>query len=148
MKEFKSFYIFGLNAKFYMGIYFAAIVFAVGLVTFLSGGEALSLTALLQMFLLSLGLGFLQEGLLGAGADYSQGVFFGRSLFFLTLATAAATLFSWGFHWFGGGADWCVPLFGLFMLAGFVAMLVGEKFEQERDTLRLNSQLKEYQEKL
>lgn len=143
---YKRFYLFMLNAKCYMGIYFAGVVFVVGLVVFLSGGDSLSLLSLLQMLLVCLVLGLLEEGLLGDKADYTHGLFFGRSVFFLTLATLLCGGAAWLFGWFGGLAGWCVPLFSAFMLAGFIAMLAGEKWEQERDSRLLGRSLRDWKE--
>ena len=56
MSSFKRFYLWGMTAKLYMGIYFAAIVFVTGLITALYGGTSLRLVVLLEMFVLS-GLG-------------------------------------------------------------------------------------------
>ena len=50
------------------------------------------------------------------------------------------------FGWFGGLAGWCVPLFSAFMLAGFIAMLAGEKWEQERDSRLLGRSLRDWKE--
>ena len=138
-KYYKRFYLFMLNAKCYMGIYFAGVVFVVGLVVFLSGGDSLSLLSLLQMLLVCLVL-----GLLGERADYAHGLFFGRSVLFLILATLLCGGSAWLFGWFGGLAGWCVPLFSAFMLAGFIAMLAGEKWEQERDSQLLDRSLREW----
>ena len=143
-KYYKRFYLFMLNAKCYMGIYFAGVVFVVGLVVFLSGGDSLSLLSLLQMLLVCLVLGLLEEGLLGERADYAHGLFFGRSVLFLILATLLCGGSAWLFGWFGGLASWCVPLFSAFMLAGFIAMLAGEKWEQERDSQMLDRSLREW----
>ena len=145
-KYYKRFYLFMLNAKCYMGIYFAGVVFVVGLVAFLSGGDRLSLLSLLQMLLVCLVLGLLEESLLGDQADYSHGLFFGRSVIFLALATLLCGGSAWLFGWFGGLAGWCVPLFSAFMLAGFIAMLTGEKWEQERDSQLLGRSLREWKE--
>ena len=145
-KYYKRFYLFMLNAKCYMGIYFAGVVFVVGLVAFLSGGDSLSLLSLLQMLLVCLVLGLLEESLLGDQADYSHGLFFGRSVLFLALATLLCGGSAWLFGWFGGLAGWCVPLFSAFMLAGFIAMLAGEKWEQERDSQLLGHSLREWKE--
>ena len=145
-KYYKRFDLFMLNAKCYMGIYFAGVVFVVGLVAFLSGGDSLSLLSLLQMFLVCLVLGLLEESLLGDQADYSHGLFFGRSVLFLALATLLCGGSAWLFGWFGGLAGWCVPLFSAFMLAGFIAMLAGEKWEQERDSQLLGRSLREWKE--
>ncbi len=64
-KYYKRFYLFMLNAKCYMGIYFAGVVFVVGLVVFLSGGDSLSLLSLLQMLLVCLVLAFWRKGCWG-----------------------------------------------------------------------------------
>ena len=61
MSSFKRFYLWGMTAKLYMGIYIAAIVFVTGLITAIYGGTSLRLVVLLEMFAVSIAAGFSQE---------------------------------------------------------------------------------------
>ena len=51
-KYYKRFYLFMLNAKCYMGIYFAAIVFVCGLILAFNGQASIPLLVLLEIWLL------------------------------------------------------------------------------------------------
>ena len=145
MSGFKRFYLFGMNAKFYMGIYFAAIVFLVGGITAIFGGDSLSLWTLLGIFAVSMIVGFTQEGFLG-GESYDAGIFTRRTVVWLALSTLLVTAAAKWLDWFGGLPGWCVPLLGVFIAAGFVAMLLGQSWEQEKETRLLNEGLKRYQQ--
>lgn len=145
MKEFKRFYVWGLNAKLYMGIYFTAIVFVGGLLTFLFGGEAFRLVTLLQMLIVSIIIALAQVFLLPDSADFSHRLFFGRSVCWLAICAVLVTAAALLCGWFAGLPAWCPWLMGTFMLIGCAAMLVGFRFEQQADTLRLNESLSHYQ---
>lgn len=145
MKEFKRFYVFGMSAKLYMGIYFVALVFVVGLITAAFGGDSLKLLTLVSIFVVCMILGFTQEGFL-SGENYEKNVFTRRTVIWLigavVLVIAAAELFGW----LAGLPGWCVPVLGAFMTAGFVAMFIGIRWEQEMDTHILNEGLERYRQ--
>ena len=145
MSAFKRFYLWGMTAKLYMGIYFAAIVFVTGLITALYGGTSLRLVVLLEMFAVSIAAGFSQTWLLPPSVDFSRGILFGRSVLWLLLATALCVVVSILGGWFQGLPTWCPWLLGVILLIGFGCMLLGMKMEQEADTLRLNESLRRYQ---
>ena len=145
MKGFQSFYLWGMHAKFFMGLYFAAMVFLSGILVAVYGGDSLALLTLLEMFLLSVVIAFTQVLILPAGVDFSRGILFGRSLLWLLFSTICVIAASMLGSWFSGLPSWCPWLLGLFMLLGCSAMLVGLKFEQNADTVRLNDLLKKYQ---
>ena len=145
MKEFKQFYVFGMTAKSYMGLYFAAIVFFVSLIRLCFGDWTLSILHLGEMLLVSFVVGFLQAILLPGSTDYSKGLFFGRSVIWLLISVTLAMGVSILGGWFVGLPGWCVLLMGGLMLVGFCAMLLGQRFEQDMDTLRLNDDLKRFQ---
>ncbi len=147
MKEFKKFYIFAMNAKLYMAIYFVATLFIVSLITFLFGGKAISILTLLEMLLVNLINGFLQEILLNDNIDYSHGILFGRSIAWIILSVSISTFVCIICKWFEGYPNWCIPIFILMMIFGFCAMLVGLKFEQDADSLKLNKNLENYKNK-
>ena len=145
MTGFKKFYLWGMNTKLFMGIYFAAIVFVCGFILALTGQVTIRLIVLLEMFILSFGVAILQAVLVPDTTDFSGGIFAARAMLW-ALASALLT--------FAASAclGWLDPLgliadvaLGVLMLAGFLCMLVGQRFEQERDTERLNSALARHQ---
>lgn len=145
MKEFKKFYVWGMNAKLYMGIYFAATVFIMGIVLAIVGRDSISLLTLVQILLVDMVIAFSQVWLLNEQTDYSRSIFFGRSVLWLAIAVGLTVGASVLFGWFGGLPAWCNLLLGVFMLFGLSATLFGLKFEQEQDTIKLNSNLRTYQ---
>ena len=144
MSEFKKFYVFAMNAKFYMAIYFVATLFIVSIVTLIFGGESVSILTLFEMLFVNMVSGFLQAIMLKEGTDYSKGIFFGRSILWLIISVGITTLTAVLFGWFKGYPSYCILIFILFMLFGFCTMLYGLKFEQDADTVHLNSQLDQY----
>lgn len=148
MKAFKKFYLWGMTAKFYMGLYFAAIVFFAGIITALYGGESLRLLVLLEMFGVSIFCGFTQSWIVPACLDFSHGIFFGRSVVWLLLSTAVTISVSLLGGWFQGLPTWCPWLLGVFLLLGMSFMLLGLKFDQEADTVRLNQDLTHFQKEI
>lgn len=146
MNEFKKFYVWGMNAKFYMAIYFAATVFIIGIVLAMTGQQdSIELITLVQILLVDMIIAFLQVGILNEQTDYSRSIFFGRSILWLVIAVGLTVGASILFGWFGGLPAWCNLLLGFFMLFGLSATLFGLKFEQEQDTIKLNSNLRTYQ---
>lgn len=116
MQAFKRFYVWGMNAKFYMGIYFVAIVFLTGVVTALTGGESLRLVHLLQMLIVAMGAALAQVLLLEGRHPRSAASLRVRSVLWVVgtaVATGAcAAAFDWLEQaqsygpWLLGGA-WC-----------------------------------------
>lgn len=147
MKEFKQFYVWGMNAKFYMAIYFAATVFIIGIVLAITGHDSIGLLTLVQILLVDMIIAFLQVWILNDQTDYSRSIFFGRSILWLVVAVGLTTGASVLFGWFSGLPAWCNLLLGFFMLMGLSATLFGLKFEQEQDTMKLNKNLNTYQQK-
>lgn len=146
MKLFKGIYTWALNAKLYMGIYFVAVVFVTGIVVAITGGTSIELISLLQMLILSMIVAVLQCIMLDENTDYSKGIFFSRSLIWIVLSTLLTVAFSYLFNWFAGMPSWSHLLLAVFMLLGFASMLVGLKFEQDADTIRLNIGLKKFKD--
>ena len=147
MKKFKTIYVWALNAKLYMGIYFAAIVCLTGIVKAIFGGNSLPLLVLLEMLILSMVVAVLQVVLLDERADYSGGIFFGRSVLWLSISVVLTVFCAILFNWFAGLAAWCPFVLGAFMVFGFSSMLVGLKLEQDADTIRLNTGLNSFKKK-
>lgn len=148
MKQFKQFYVLGMNAKLYMGVYYAAITLAIAFVTFLYDGRAaISSLTLLQAIVISMVIGFAQELMLGRKTDFTKSIFFGKSVLWLAISVALTFGGSVLFNWFVDLPILCDILFGVFMAIGYSFMLLGIKFEQDMDTVKLNADLKQYQKK-
>ena len=147
MKEFKKFYVWAMNAKFFMAIYYLAIVFVVGVIYAVCGRYSVSLLALLEILPVSMIVGFSQAIILPDTTDYSRGILFLRSVCWLLLSAAVTVAGGLLFGWFAGLPGWCVWALALIMLAGCLAMLLGKEFEQNADTLKLNDGLKAYKNK-
>lgn len=147
MKALKKFYVWAMNAKLFMAIYFVAVVFVAGLVIVLTGGDSIKLLTLVEMLAMCAIIAVLQCVLLNEKTDYTKGVFFGRSCIWLVISAALSVGASMLFGWFEGLPSWCPWLLGGFMLFGLSASLYGLKFAQDIETEKLNSDLDRYQNK-
>jgi len=147
MKWFRNLYIWALNVKLFMAFYFVIIVFAVGIVELITGGDSLKLLTLAEMLLVCTVIGLLQSLLLNDSADYSHGMFFGRSVLWLALSTACAMAAALLFGWFQVSPALSVFAFGAFMLFSLILTLLGVKYEQDADTVRLNDNLQKFKAK-
>ena len=145
MKWFRSLYVWAMNAKLFMALYFIVLVFAMAVVTLLTGGDSIKLLTLLEMLMTCAVVGFLQAFLLNDSADYSRGVLFGRSILWLLLSGAAVLGAALLFGWLAGSSAWALAAFTLFFMLTLMFALMGLKFEQDADTRRLNSDLKRFQ---
>lgn len=144
MKWFRKMYVWAMNVKMFMALYFIVMVFIVGVVTLFSGGESIGLWTLLEMLLTSALVALLQRLLLSDSTDYSHGVLFGRSLMWTALSVGLSTALAALLNWFGGYPWWSLLLFAAFMALVLMLTLLGLKFEQDADTLRLNDGLKRF----
>ncbi|MEA4912635.1 MAG: hypothetical protein VB092_08520 [Oscillospiraceae bacterium] len=144
MNWYKKMYVFALNAKLTMGVFYVAIVFVTAVITLCLGGTGVSAWSLLSMLLAAMLIGFSQELLLG-NADFSGSVFFGRSILWVVFSMAVTLGGALIFRWFAALPAWSVAVLGAVMLFGFIAMLVSQKFEWEADAIGLNRDLRQYQ---
>lgn len=147
MKTFKRFYIWGMDTKRDMGVYFSALVFLCGLVAACFGQTSLRLLVLLEMLLLSFAIAALQSFLLPEGTDYTRGLFFGRALLWAGGSALAIFAASLAGGWLAAGGALSCVLLGAFMFVGLFMMLVGERFKQEVETVQLNEALARHQKK-
>lgn len=147
MKTFKRFYIWGMDTKRDMGVYFSALVFLCGLVAACFGQTSLRLIVLLEMLVLSFAIAALQSFLLPEGTDYTRSLFFGRALLWAGGSALAIFAASLAGGWLAAGGALPCALLGAFMFVGLFAMLVGERFKQEVETAELNEALARHQKK-
>ena len=147
MKAFKRFYIWGMDTKRDMGVYFAALVFLCGLVAACFGQTSLRLIVLLEMLVVSFAIAVLQSFLLPEGTDYTRGLFFGRTMLWAGVSALAIFAAGWAGGWLAVGGPLPCALLGAFMFVGLFAMLVGERFKQEAETEQLNEALARHQKR-
>lgn len=147
MKWFRSMYVWAMNAKLFMALYFIVMLFVLGLVSVLSGMYSVPLLTLLEMLLVSALVAALQRLLLDDSTDYSHGVFFSRSVLWLAVSTAIVLGAAVLFGWFAGFTAWSMAAFGAFWLLALSLTLLGLKYEQDADTVRLNDDLHRFKEK-
>lgn len=147
LKWFRKMYVWGMNAKLFMALYFIVMVFSLALATWAGGGDSIRLLTLLEMLLTCGVVAVLQALLLKDSADYSHGVLFGRSVLWLGLSAGIVVGAALLFQWFAGYPWWLLVAFVAFMLAMLIMTLEGLKFEQEADTVRLNSDLKRFKDR-
>lgn len=145
MNQFQRFYLWGMHVKFFMGLYFAVMVALAGLLTVAFGGTTLLLVTLLEMFLVSIVIAFVQVCILPASVDFSRSIFSLRTVIWLVFSFFCVVLTAQFGGWFATLPAFCPWAMGGFMLLGCAAILLGLKFQQDADTLRLNAQLKKYQ---
>ena len=147
MKFFRKLYVWSMNLKLFLSLYFMALIGLTAALEALTGGSALPLWMLVEALGASIVIAAMQNVLLNDTADYTHGVFFGRSVLWLLLSGAVIVATALLFGWFTGKPEWCLIALTLLMLAALTATLVGLKFEQDADTVRLNDDLHRYQEK-
>lgn len=135
-----------MNIKLFMAFYFVIMVFALGIVEWLMGGDSLTLLTLVEMLLVCTVIGILQSVLLNESVDYSHGMFFGRSVLWLALSTICSVGLGLLFGWFAAYPSVSVFAFGAFMLLSLTLTLLGMKYEQDLDTVRLNDGLRKFKE--
>lgn len=141
MKWFRKMFVWAMNVKMFMALYYIVMSFALAAVTLLFGGDSLHMLTLLEMLLTSAAVAGLQAWLLNDSADYSRGVFFGRSVLWLALSVLVATGAALALGWFAAYPPWSLTVFAGFMLLALILTLAGLKFEQDADTQRLNEDL-------
>lgn len=141
MAKFKNFYVWAMNAKFYMGLYCTATVFIIGIVLAIAGNDSIGLLTLVQILLVDIVIAFLQVWLLDAYTDYRRSIFFGRSVLWIAVSVILTVGGSVLFGWFGELSAWCNLILGVFIFLGFSATLLGLKFKQAQDDTKCSSDI-------
>lgn len=144
MKKYKQFYVWAMSAKLFMGIYYVAIVFLAGIMLACFGEKAIRLIALLEMLGVAMFIALAQAIILPDSTDFSKGIFFARSVLWLVMSGAAVGFIAQVGGWLEALPLWCPWLLAAIMIIGCVAALIGLRWEQEQDTVHLNSDLESY----
>lgn len=147
MKKFKEVFLWAMNMKLYMGIYFVAIVSFSSVMSLVQGKAEVSFVMICTALVASIIIAILQVLILDNHCDYSKGIFFLRTFIWMVISTLIVGTTAVAFKWFEGLSQMNYLVFTVIMAIAFIMMLVGEKFEQEASSERLNKELKSFQKK-
>ena len=143
MERFNRFYLWGVNTKYRMGLYFSAAVFCKGLVNVLLGSWTVEAVALLEMLLACFAFACTETALFPTGKNsLSQGK---RIALWAVLANVIFIGCAWGLNWFPGLPMWGVLLLIFFLECALGAMWYALWLKEKRDTAALNQGLRRFQ---
>lgn len=145
MKEFLSFYRWGLNMKFHMAIYTLALVFFKALVNLYQGESGVASITMLQMLIVSTILAIKEVVLFPAHKELEPAALKGRTILWGIAANVLMVGGALLFDWFAGVPVWMAALLGVALEGGLFAMWFGIHAAQKRDTDLLNKGLKSFQ---
>lgn len=146
MKEFKELFLWSMNMKLYMGIYFSAVLFLIGLMYFVQGIYQISILTVFTGVGASMIVALLRIRMLDSHCDYSKGIFFSKTIIWILICTIIFGVAAIVFEWFKGLPDINYWIFTIAMCIGLIMMLWGEKLEQDASTDKLNESLKNYKQ--
>lgn len=146
MKEFKELFLWSMNMKLYMGIYFSAVLFLIGLMYFVQGIYQISILTVFTGVGASMIVALLHIRMLDSHCDYSKGIFFSKTIIWILICTIIFGVAAIVFEWFKGLPDINYWIFTIAMCIGLIMMLWGEKLEQDASTDKLNESLKNYKQ--
>ena len=137
--KFSDFYVWAMDAKRTMGVYFAAYVFVYLFLGLFCGVAALPNLVALEMLLCAMAVGFAQAALVPQEkvTPARCALWTGGSAL---LTTACALILGW----FRGFPAWCAATFCIFLALGYAAMWLGLLLKARRETEALNRGLKNY----
>ena len=142
MEQFNRFYLWGVNAKYRMGLYFAAAVSFKGLVNVLLGSWIVETLILLEMLLACFAFACAETALFPHGKTLP--VEKKRVALWAVLANVIFIGCAWGLNWFPG-----IPLWGALVLVLFLESSLGGMWyalwlKEKRDTAVLNQGLRRF----
>jgi len=144
MEPFNRFYLWGLNTKYRMGLYFAAAVSFKGLVNALLGLWMVDTLILLEMLLACFAFACLETAIFPHGKNLLAEK--KRVVLWAVLANVIFLGCGWMLRWFPG-----IPLWGALVLVLFLESSLGGMWyalwlKEKRDTAALNQGLRRFQE--
>ena len=145
MEQFNRFYLWGVNTKYRMGLYFAAAVSFKGLVNALLGLWTVDTLILLEMLLACFAFACLESAIFPHGKEWPKEGQGRRVLLWAALANVIFIGCGWALDWFPG-----IPLWGALVLVLFLECTLGGmwyalRLEEQRDTAALNQGLRRFQ---
>ena len=143
MEQFNRFYLWGLNTKYRMGLYFAAAVSFKGLVNALLGLWMVDTLILLEMLLACFAFACLETAIFPHGKNLLAEK--KRVALWAVLANVIFLGCGWMLRWFPG-----IPLWGALVLVLFLESSLGGMWyalwlKEKRDTAALNRGLRRFQ---
>lgn len=142
MEQFNRFYLWGVNTKYRMGLYFSAAVFSKGLVNALLGSRTVDTIILLEMLLSCFAFACAETALFPHGKTLP--VEKKRVALWAVLANVIFIGCAWGLNWFPGIPLWGGLLLALFLEYGLAAMWYTLWLNAKRDTAVLNQGLRRF----
>ena len=144
MKDFNRFYLWGVNTKYSMGLYFSAAVFVKGLVNVLMENWTIDVIILLEMLLACFAFACLETAIFPHGKNLLAEK--KRVALWAVLANVIFLCCGWMLRWFPG-----IPLWGALVLVLFLESSLGGMWyalwlKEKRDTAALNQGLRRFQE--
>lgn len=146
MKEFFSFYRWGIQMKFHMSIYTIALIFFKSVVNLLQGSDVVSVWTMLEMLVLAMALAICETFLFPEEKELTPAALRSRTVVWAVLVNVLFLGGSLFFHWFSGVPAWGAAALVVFLEGGAFAMWIGMHVALKKDTDRLNRRLKVFQE--
>ena len=143
MEQFNRFYLWGVNAKYRMGLYFSAAVSFKGLVNALLGSWTVETLILLEMLLACFAFACLETAIFPHGKNLLAEK--KRVALWAVLANVIFLGCGWGLHWFPGVPLWGGLLLVLLLEYALAAMWYALWLNEKRDTVALNQGLRRFQ---
>jgi hypothetical protein len=131
MNYFKRYYLYGMVAKSYVGLYFMSILVVIAAMHWIQGVRSIEFVTLLQMLALCIVLGNFEAAVVDPFMDASENIFTvqGIALIFGAFILSFGTSLALG--WFEGMPSWYNWALGLFMAGACIAMLFGKRYQKE-----------------
>lgn len=146
MKEFFSFYRWGMNMKFHMSIYTIALLSVKSVVNLLQGSDVVSIWTMIEMVVVSMVLAICETFLFPEEKELPSAALRNRTVVWAVLLNVLFLGGSLFFHWFSGVPAWGAAALIAFLEGGAFAMWIGMHVALKKDTARLNRKLKVFQE--
>lgn len=145
MEQFNRFYLWGVETKYRMGLYFSAAVFCKGLTGALLGRWSVETLTLLEMLLACFAFACAETALFPPGREQTREGQKKRIALWAALANLLFAGGGWGLGWFPGVPVWGGLLLLLFLEWGLCAMWYALRLKERRDTAALNQGLRRFQ---
>ncbi|MCI8474879.1 MAG: DUF3021 family protein [Oscillospiraceae bacterium] len=146
MQEFIRFYSWGVDMKFHMGLYFAALVFTNSLTRWLMGERSIPIQALLEMILTAFGVAVIESWIFPRCRELEGPSLTRRTALWVLVCNLGFLGCSVAFGWFRGLPLWGGALLILFLEGGIAAMWFATHVALKQDSKWLNDKLRQYQE--
>ena len=146
MEQFNRFYLWGVETKYHMGLYFSAAVSFKGLVSVLMGGWTVEILTLLEMLLACFAFACLESAIFPHGKEWPKEGQGKRVLLWAALANLIFAGCGWALCWFPGIPLWGALVLLLILEYCLAAMWYALRLKEQRDTAALNQGLRRFQE--